>query len=91
MDYILTLAAVKRSIAAYLDLVPIFGQDYKQASGKYFFTLQYKDMNKSQTQTDFPIRWDLSLLYESPNDPQLEKDLEEYNQKRKQFAQKYQN
>ncbi len=48
-------------------------------------------MNKNQTNFDFETTWDLTALYQSPDDPQIEKDLDKYYQKRKDFAQNYQN
>lgn len=36
-------------------------------------------------------QWDLKLLYQNPSDPQIEIDLELMNQKRREFAAKYQN
>ncbi len=48
-------------------------------------------MNQTQTDLDFPTQWNLKLLYESPQDPQIKKDLKQYQQKRKEFAQKYKN
>lgn len=48
-------------------------------------------MKQTQTNLKFPTEWNLQLLYESPQDPQIEKDLKMYDEKRKQFAQKYEN
>jgi oligoendopeptidase F len=44
-----------------------------------------QSFNKDETQ------WDLKLLYSSPNDPQIESDLERYRKKRSEFAKKYSN
>jgi oligoendopeptidase F len=48
-------------------------------------------MKQTQTNLKFSTEWNLQLLYESPQDPQIEKDLKMYDEKRKQFAQKYEN
>lgn len=47
-------------------------------------------MNQTQTKTAFPTEWNLKLLYQSPQDPQIKKDLKRYQEKRRQFAKKYQ-
>ncbi len=49
-------------------------------------------MNKAASQVlkyPFPTTWDLTHLYRSPHDPNIEKDLENSNQKRAAFAKKY--
>jgi oligoendopeptidase F len=48
-------------------------------------------MKQTQINLNFPTNWNLKLLYESPQDPQIEKDLKMYDEKRKEFAQKYEN
>ncbi len=47
--------------------------------------------NKNQTQPAFPTEWDLSRLYQSPKDPQIDQDLKDHQEKRRAFAQKYKN
>ncbi len=47
--------------------------------------------HKTQTKFTHPTKWNLKLLYNSPTDPQIEKDLENYNKKRAEFAKKYLN
>lgn len=42
---------------------------------------------KTQTQT----KWRLDLLYDSPQDPQIQIDLKKVDKKRREFAQKYKN
>lgn len=46
---------------------------------------------KNQTDFKFPTQWNLQLLYASPQDPKIDSDLKMHKQKRKDFAQKYQN
>jgi oligoendopeptidase F len=48
-------------------------------------------MKQTQINLNFPTNWNLKLLYESPQDPQIEKDLKMYDEKRKKFAEKYEN
>ena len=50
-------------------------------------------MKQKKNQTDFkyPTQWNLKHLYDSPQDPKIELDLKMHRQKRKDFAQKYQN
>ncbi len=48
-------------------------------------------MKQTQTNLKFPTNWNLQLLYESPQDPQIKEDLKMYDKKRKEFAQKYEN
>ena len=49
-------------------------------------------MNKNQNSDDKNsknLQWDLTLLYQSKDDPQIEKDLKIYEEKRRAFAEKY--
>ena len=48
-------------------------------------------MTQTNSRLNFPDQWNLQLLYESPDDPQLQQDLKDYNIKRKAFAEKYKN
>lgn len=48
-------------------------------------------MKKNQTKHSLKTDWNLKLLYQSADDPQLELDLKEYQKKRHLFAEKYQN
>ncbi len=48
-------------------------------------------MSQNQTKSEYQTKWNLGLLYDSPDDPQIKKDLETYDKKRKQFAEKYEN
>ncbi|MEA2056349.1 MAG: M3 family metallopeptidase [Patescibacteria group bacterium] len=48
-------------------------------------------MNNDQINNEYQTSWNLGLLYQSPDDPQIEKDLEIHNKKRREFAQKYKN
>ncbi len=48
-------------------------------------------MKKSQTKPRYKTNWNLKLLYQSADDPQLQLDLEQYQKKRRIFAEKYQN
>lgn len=45
--------------------------------------------NKIPNNIDHPTEWNLKLLYQSPTDPQIQLDLEKYNEKRAIFAKKY--
>ena len=45
-------------------------------------------MAQTNSKLNFPDQWNLQLLYESPDDPQLQQDLKDYNIKRKAFAEK---
>ncbi|KUK79836.1 MAG: Oligoendopeptidase, pepF/M3 family [Microgenomates bacterium 39_7] len=47
--------------------------------------------NKNQKRSTPLNEWNLKLLYSSPDDPQIETDLETYKEKRRIFAQKYEN
>lgn len=54
-------------------------------------TMSSKTPNKKPKIDDPSTQWNLKLLYSSPDDPQIEADLETYRKKRSQFAQKYNN
>lgn len=45
--------------------------------------------NQNQTQPSFPTDWNLKLLYQDSQDPQIAQDLKDHREKRRAFAEKY--